>query len=171
MCAALAECPTFASVTDTACTCGYLQRAADDLTVPIVFDPLTAEFHFKYGQAAGEAASSLVIYHCPFCGGAAPRSKRRLLFAVIPPEEEERLAAVLARVRTIRSALKRLGKPQRDDPSGTRVSVEGTSGPPIVRRHRMLTYEHLSAVADVWIAERSDGTVSWQLQGKYVGSP
>ena len=167
--AALAERPTFASVTDTACTCGYLQRAADDPRLPIVFDPLTCEFHFRYSEAAGGVAATLVIYHCPFCGGAAPKSKRHLLFAVIPPDEEERLARLLVPVRTIRGALRRLGKPERDDPSGTSVTVEGASGDPIVRRHRTLVYEHLSAVADVWITERSDGAVSWQLQGKYVG--
>ncbi|MFI5381320.1 MAG: hypothetical protein ACHRHE_18640 [Tepidisphaerales bacterium] len=167
----MADRRTFASVTDTACTCGYLQRAADDPRLPIVFDPQTGEFHFTYREPGSQGPSTLVIYHCPFCGGAAPQSKRHLLFAAIPPEEEDRLSKLLASVKTIRSALKRLGKPERDDPSGTRIGQDEADGnPPVVQHHRTLIYERLSEVADVCITERADGGASWQLIGKYVAA-
>ena len=113
--------PTFASVADVQCACDYLQRSADDPNNPIVFDADTGEYHFTYREPDCHGPSTLVIYHCPFCGGAAPESKRQLLFAVIPAEEDQRLAELLGPVRTIRGALKRLGKPQRDDRFGRRV--------------------------------------------------
>jgi hypothetical protein len=158
------ERPTYASVTTTPCTCGYLQRAADDQSLPIEFDALTGEYQFN------SASSKLVIYHCPFCGGAAPKSKRHLLFAVIPSDEEQRLAQLLSHVRTIRSAIKRLGKPDRDEPDGVRTERPERDGQsPAIHHHRALYYEHLSEIADVWITERPDGTVHWSLQGKYIG--
>ena len=165
----LAKRRTHASVTDVACTCDYLQHAADDPRNPIVFDALTNEYHYTYQEPDAAGPSTLNIYHCPFCGGAAPESKRRLLFSVIPSEEEQRLARLLAPVRTARGALKRLGKPQRDDPAGIRMHTPEADGrPPGVRHHRVLVYEKLSDVADVWFTEGPDGRVSWQLMGKQI---
>ncbi len=161
----MADRRTFASVTNTPCTCNYLQHAAEDPDVPIVFDPRGGEFEFDSGSY------KITIYHCPFCGGAAPESKRHLLFAVIPSDEEQRLANLLAPVKRVRSALKRLGKPQRDNPAGALAkSFELDGDPPTIHHFRTLLYEHLSEVADVWIAERSDGSVHWWLQGKNIGS-
>ena len=151
---------TYASVTDVACRCDYLQRRAEDPDIPIAFDETTGEFQFTYGGA------TLIIYHCPFCGGAAPKSKRPLLFAVVPSEEEERLANLLTPLSTIGSALKRLGKPEHDDPHGLRTTSGGKDGRPIMQRYRTLTYERLSEVADVQIVERADRSIHWQLSGK-----
>jgi hypothetical protein len=157
---------TFASVTDTPCTCDFLQRAADDPDQAIEFDAQTGEYQFVAGS------SRLVIYHCPFCGGAAPESKRPLLFAIISPEEEQRLATLLAPIKSIRAALKRLGKPQRDDASGMRVHrPESANESSVIEHFRTLSYERLSDVADVRIAERPDGSVHWSLQGKFIGMP
>ena len=159
--------PTFASVTSTPCTCGVLEQHAAMAGSPIVFDPQTAEYHITFGQS--DAQGTLVIYHCPFCGGAAPKSKRHLLFAVIPPEEEARLATLLQPIKTIRDALTRLGEPDLDDPSGLRVAQDERDGQPPVRWHRRtLFYERLSDVADVHLTEGAGGRVDWRLIGKYV---
>jgi hypothetical protein len=161
---------TYASVTDIPCTCGYLEKAADDPASPIVFDERTSEYHFTYQESDLEGRSMLVIYHCPFCGGAAPESRRDLLFAAISAEEEQRLARLLAPIETVRQAIDTLGPPQMDDYSvvrNRRRDVPDT--PPMVQRCRELCYTILSDVADVRIAERSDGHVSWMLFGKYVG--
>jgi hypothetical protein len=69
--------PTRASVTEVACTCGYLQRCADRSELPIVYDKAMNEFHFVW--SSGNERNYLLIYHCPFCGGAAPQSNRTLL--------------------------------------------------------------------------------------------
>lgn len=157
---------TYASVTAIACERGYLQRSADDPDVPIEFDQETNEFHFSYGGA------TLIIYHCPYCGGAARKSKRSLLFAAISSEEQERLTDLLRPVRSIRSALRRLGESERDDPGGLWVMRHEKDGQaPTRQRYRTLTYERLSEVADVSIAERADGSIHWHLIGKALNHP
>ena len=72
--------PTFSSVTDTLCVCGYLERASEEPEVPIVFDAKVNEYHIAN---IGKNGGHRVIYHCPWCGGAAPRSKRASLFATV----------------------------------------------------------------------------------------
>src|SRR5205807_3785770 len=98
--------PTHASVTKEPCTCGYLVRAADDPTSPIVYDARLNEYHFEYpspcgDSECGQAKAFLMIYHCPFCGGAAPESKRRLLCAGIPPDEERKLSKFPGSITTV----------------------------------------------------------------------
>jgi hypothetical protein len=163
----MAERPTPASVTDTRCNCGYLSRAADDPSLPIVFDKLAGEFHFQYRGDDASGFSALVIYHCPYCGGAAPKSKRELLFHVIPTNEERRLTALLEGITTIRAAIRKLGEPDEDNPHGMGMqTVERGNHPPTTQWFRTLRYEQLSKVANVCITERPDGRASWQLHGK-----
>ncbi len=164
------ERPTHASVTDVACTCKYLQRAADDPSIPIVFDKRTNEYQYVYQRSGEDGPSNLIIYHCPFCGGAAPASKRHLLFHVIPLVEADRLAELLAPLRTVRDAIERLGVPDHDDPIGeVRRQDETDESPSSITPYRTLTYESLSDVAQVRITERRDGSIDWSLQGKYIG--
>lgn len=163
----MAERPTFASVTDAPCKCAYLRHAADDPRQPIVFDKLTGEYHFQYREGDADGYSTLVIYHCPFCGGTAPKSKRALLFHVIPPDEERRLTELLDGVTSIRKAIRKLGKADDDNRHGTGVKMPERAGcPPTTQWFRTLRYEKLSKVADVWITEHADGRASWKLQGK-----
>ena len=161
------ERPTFASVTDTLCRCGYLRRSADDPRSPIVFDRRAGEYQFRCRGADAEHFSMLVIYHCPFCGGAAPKSKRDSLFHAIPPEEERRLEALLDGVTTLRSAMRKLGKPDEDDPRGVSLQdPERGARPPKTQWCRTIRYVRLSKVADVSFTERSDGRAFWYLHGK-----
>lgn len=165
----MADKPTPASVTSAPCTCDYLQRVADDAENPIAFDERTSEYQFRYQEPGSEGLSDLVIYHCPFCGGAAPASKRALLFTSIPRAEAARLAEILQPIETIHDALQQFGPPDVDDCSTTlRPELDGQ--PPSVEPHRDIRYSNLSDVADIWITERADGSVRWHLQGKYVGN-
>jgi hypothetical protein len=160
--------PTHASVTEQRCACDYLQNAADDPDSPIIFDQRTGEYQFTYQEPDCEGLSSLVIYHCPFCGGVAPESKRALLFAVISRDEERRLAALLRPIETIRDALEKLGTPDFDG-FVVRRQPERDEKAPTREQHRMIRYEKMSDVADIWITEREDGRACLQLQGKYLG--
>jgi len=152
---------TFASVTETLCSCNYLQDAADNSSNPIQFEPQSSEYQFVYGNCM------LVIYHCPFCGGAAPESQRELLFAQIPEAEEERLAKLLFGIETMDDALRLLGKPDFEETSSGRLP-ERENAPPQIEHHRELRYYHLSDCAEVWLTERRDGQMFWQLQGKHL---
>jgi hypothetical protein len=160
------ERPTFASVTDASCRCGYLRRESDDPRQAIVFHRPTREYYFRYRD--GDHNGYLTIYHCPFCGGAAPKSKRASLFHVISSDEERRLTALLDGITSIRTAIRKLGKPDDDNPRGMAEQVleRGARRPPTVQWFRTLRYEKLSKIADVWITERADGRASWHLQGK-----
>lgn len=154
--------PTFASVTEVPCSCRTLERAADDPKNPIVFDAETAEYQFVFDS------EMLVIYHCPFCGGATPKSKRHSLFARIPIEEESRIAELMDGIDTIDDAVQKLGKPDFEGTLITRYLDKGNQAP-IIEHHREICYESLSDSAEIRITERSNGKISWQLQGKYLG--
>ena len=71
--------PTHDSVTEIPCACGTLQRLAEDSEVPVEFDQRLNEFHFTFRGGDGSPAF-LMIYHCPFCGGALPESKHDSLY-------------------------------------------------------------------------------------------
>lgn len=165
---------TSASVTNTPCACGYLQEAADDPINPIEFDQRTNEFQFRYWEdqcgPEGGCRATLLIYHCPFCGGAAPKSKRDLLFAKIPRAEEARLAELFAPIRTLADAIERFGTPDFDGHSVTRTR-EREDEPPKTVYQRDIRYEGLSDVADVCITEGTDGKAYWSLQGKCLPKP
>ena len=81
---------THSSVTKKLCCCGYLERAGLDPESPIDFDTRTNEYQFKYMVAGGKGEGSLIIYHCPFCGGAAPESLRDALFETVTVSERQR---------------------------------------------------------------------------------
>jgi hypothetical protein len=161
--------PTSSSVTEAPCTCNYLQSAVDDPDNPIAFDDSTGEFQFRYshGKRADSDPGMLILFHCPFCGGAAPKSKRDLLFARIENGEVDRLAELLAPIQTLADVLKVLGTPD-TDAFGTSRTDESGNRPSTVERHRHLVYGRLSDTADVWFQVMRDKTVHWQLHGKQL---
>jgi hypothetical protein len=168
----VAQRPTSASVTDVICSCGYLARAADDPDVPIEFDERTGEYQFTYWEpgecdAEGCSPAMLVIYHCPFCGGAAPASKRALLFHAIPRAEQQRLFSILTPLKTIEAAIAALGTPDWDDEIGGVSRTSPDDGrPSVITCSRRRCYKKLSEIADVWLDECRDGMAYWSLQGK-----
>lgn len=169
--------PTFASVTDEPCGCGYLHRQADDPRSAIRFDRQLNEYNYIYPCAPGDgdcegATSMLRIYHCPFCGGAAPESKRDLLFAVITTEEEQRLTELLRGINSLDDAVSVLGPPDRDEPHAvTQRMPEKNGKPPAIENFRLLVYSQLSGTAEVWITDYRERGLSIRLQGKYTGLP
>ncbi len=153
--------PTYASVTGERCTCDYLQNAASDPDNPIRFEARTAEYQFTFGKAM------LVIYHCPFCGGAAPESQRSALFMPIPGEEKERLFDLLKPIKSLKEAVGRLGAPDFEGFSELQTPTKDAQASHIERR-RMYHYHNLSKIVDVWITERPDLSVDFQLHGKPI---
>ena len=153
---------TFASVTTVSCTCRYLQDQADEPNSPICFDSETNEYHFAWNDRG------LVIYHCPFCGGVTPESKRDKLFADVSDAEQLRLGQLLDRIDSIDGAIIAFGKPDYDGFVNSQHRDEDGESPKLTRQ-RCLRYERLSETAYVLITEIAGGKVRWQLQGKYVG--
>jgi hypothetical protein len=108
--------PHTMSVTSVPCKCGYLERGAKEPDWPIVFDPGTKAFQFKFPTEHGDG--SLEIYHCPFCGGAAPKSITDTLFATVSTEETIRLKSILADIKTLDDAIEKFGQADQDLPHG-----------------------------------------------------
>ncbi len=163
---------TFASVTDLACRCGYLEDAALDPDSPIVFDKTTGEFSFAYTPKTGQGKGSLTIYHCPFCGGTTPESVRGKQFAVISETEHQRLKELTKGVKTIDDALAILGLPDEDIPDGvTKKTRESGDQPPSLQPYRILKYNNLSDVAIVNLMNFHKDQVYFIYTGKYIGPP
>ena len=161
---------TFASVTEIACSCGYLENAANDPDSPITFDPVTNEFHLEC-QGAGKKGA-LILYHCPFCGGACPKSLRDELFARIPRNEEKRLLDLFAEVGTIEDAIKKFGTPETDLSHGVgHRTPETEDRPPVQEWFRNVVFTNLSQVADIHVTDYHKDRVHVRLQGKYLGKP
>ncbi|MHB2020891.1 MAG: hypothetical protein ACYCW6_28475 [Candidatus Xenobia bacterium] len=164
--------PTNLSVTGKPCICGYLERAADNDEIPIVFDARLNEYNYEYSIAAGDCThkGSLRIYHCPFCGGAAPQSKRALMFTVVQPAEKRRLNKLLEKVHTIQDAIQLLGPPDDDNWSGETVDRSEKDGKaPTSESFRALRYYRLSETATVCITDHNRDRVHVTFQGKYMG--
>ena len=157
---------TFASVTEVECGCHYLSDLTLEPGHPVKFDQRLREFSIEYKDSMGQLGS-LLLYHCPFCGGALPESRRSELFAKISEQEERRLQAMLAPVRTVEDAFRVLGPPDSDMPNGVGVHKPGC--PP--QWFRTLIYSGLSSTADVTLALKENNELQMSLQGKYVGLP
>jgi hypothetical protein len=162
--------PTSASVTETLCTCKYLERASEEPEVPIVFDDEMNEYHLTN---VGKNRGYSMIYHCPWCGGAAPRSKRATFFATITQKEEERLRRLTSRLATVDAVTRKLGKPDFDMAEGTIIKTpDSKDKPPTIKSYRTLRYAGLSKTANVDFTDYGpDGGLKVSFQGKYLGHP
>ena len=95
------------SVTQTRCSCGFLERTARERLFPIKFDPKLNEYSFEDATTG----SSMMIYHCPWCGGVASESKRGDLFRHVPIKEWGRLNSLTNQLRSLAEIESALGKP------------------------------------------------------------
>src|SRR5947209_1768445 len=97
------------------CDCGWLEQAADDPSFPVAFDTRLNEYQFV---RSGETEGRGPIYHCPFCGGSAPKSKRESLFAHLSTEELLRLSELTKDLSTVSDAIAKFGPPDEYIPNG-----------------------------------------------------
>ena len=158
------------SVTTELCKCEFLERCAKDPEKPINFNPKVNEFHFEYKTDRG-SVSHLIIYHCPFCGGAAPESIRESLFEVVPLTEMKRLQKLTATIHSIEDALSKLGLPDEDSQSNVAgITPERDRKPQKIQNFRRIVYRNLSDVAEIHITDFLRDRVSIFFQGKPIGS-
>ena len=161
---------TWASVTDAPCTCKSLEDDAADPNTPIRYDPELNEYNIVLSWSP-DGYGSMRIYHCPFCGGLAPESRRDKLFAVVPDSEHERLRALTAGIGSVEDAVRILGTPSTEEP------VTMPSGYVLPRRRedkfsfpvRALTFTGLSDVAEIQVLLHDDKSVQVTIGPKYIG--
>ena len=154
------------------CTCRWLERAAAEPHVPIVYDERLNEFQLTHIYDDGRIGSSR-IRHCPWCGRAAPESKRGAFFAEITSAEDDRLRKELSGLKTVDDVIAKLGPPDEDHPEGYGSGSAGTeTDPPTRTRYRLLRYTGLSETANVTFIDFGPGVgVRISLEGKYLGKP
>jgi hypothetical protein len=155
------------SVTGEPCTCRFLEGISGEKDSPIVFDAELQEYQLRW---PGSEKGSGPIYHCPFCGGKAPRSKRASLFAQVSMGEVMRLRDLTRGLATVPEAIAALGQPQEDIPDGMVIQTpESADEPSKASSYRMLKWAHLSEVADVHLIDYGPHGVKFTFNGKYLG--
>jgi hypothetical protein len=157
--------PTFASVTTKPCSCNWPRDVSAEPGTSVVFDKETNEYRFLT-----QKGSQLSIYHCPFCGGAMPRSRSPELFAYVTEAEVERLEKLTRPLGSVEEAVRVLGPPERDTPKGLRVRTPAKGRrPPHVASYRVLTFTHLSDTAEVELTDYSPQGIRFSFHGKVLG--
>ncbi|MDA1166376.1 MAG: hypothetical protein O3B13_25045 [Planctomycetota bacterium] len=133
--------PNSQSVTTTVCTCGYLERSANDPDSPFVFDEAVNQYHFTFPfRDRGDA--QLMIYHCPWCGGVASDSHRGSLFHDLDPKSCDEIIEKTASCQTLDDVIAILGTPNDDEYTGIKHN-EKDGRSPRVDRVRRITFHNL----------------------------
>jgi hypothetical protein len=153
-----------------ACKCGFLERQANHPDSPIRFDSKLNEYHFIHRTSTSEEAM-MMIYHCPFCGGRTPKSRRDDLFRRITLAEQHRLSELTRTLRTIQEVTAAFGDPDISEPSGMVVTTPARDGrPESTQSYPVMTYTRLSEVADVRVTILPTDRVAISFQGKGLTS-
>jgi hypothetical protein len=165
--------PTALSVTDAPCQCGSLERDARDPGFPVRYDAEWNDYYLDLTLSKGTKLS-LIIYHCPMCGGVASETKRDGAFAALTKAERLRVHGLIRGVKTVEHIIRAFGPPDRDSnelPDDLPVSMRTIPGTDSqqVGPLRQLTYEHLSDTAEVQFTIYSNGKVDRLITPKYIG--
>lgn len=158
--------PHSQSVTSKACGCGYLEAKAAEPTSMILYDVRMGEYQFKGADGRGSGP----IYHCPFCGGATPKSKRASFFSRVTWAEAARLQRMTRGIRTVEEAIERFGKPKHDYPEGMTIQTPASdTEPPRTTSYRVVRFDGLSETADVDLIDYGVEGIKFTFVGKYLG--
>jgi hypothetical protein len=133
--------PNSQSVTTTPCTCGYLERQANNPDSPFVFDDAVNEYHFIFKFRDRDV--QLMIYHCPWCGGVASDSHRGSLFHDLDSDSCNEICEKTASCKTLDDVIAILGAPDDDEFTSIRHNERGGT-PPRVDRVRRITFHYLN---------------------------
>jgi hypothetical protein len=122
-----------------------MARAARSAMFPIKFDERLNEYSFE--DEARHA--SLMIYHCPMCGGVASASRRSVLFRRVGIKEFVRLDKLTNQLRTIADIEGALGNPDeivthKKMPAEVKMLKKMVTSPV-----RQWIFKRLSSTADV----------------------
>lgn len=138
------------------CDCGWLERAANDPSIPIGFDPKVNEYYVETSGGLGQA----IIKFCPWCGGDAPVSHRANLFAVITAEETLRIRELTEKLRTRTDVTAAWGAPDEEVHSGYVETEPAKDGAPArTITFDVMRYNNISPTAIVDVILRASDRV------------
>jgi hypothetical protein len=161
----------FPSVTRIRCTCGFLKRDARDLSLPLRFDPILNEYSFQFDLPSG-TRMTLILSHCPRCGGVASASDRDKFFALVSAAESSRLKAITDKLTNVQKIERTLGASDEDRaymPIPEFAEMQPRSGRREMKKIRVMYYTRLSETADVHFKVYSNGEVERLILPKYLG--
>ena len=127
------------------CKCGLLARMAEDPRDPVEFDPQLNEYHMMRKGGSGYT----LIHFCPCCGGRAPKSQRSSLFHRLTNAERHRLTELTGNLRTVQDVVAALGEPDVKGLSLAVTALEKGAMPETTQTYPVMTYTHLSDIANV----------------------
>ncbi|QND60560.1 hypothetical protein [Mesorhizobium huakuii] len=145
------------------CECGTLEALSKEPSIPIVFDAELNEYHI-----VGTAQQQVLIYHCIFCGGQTPASRRDELFMHVTREEFERLRKTTSGLNTLEDVVGTLGPPDFDHPAGFSSTEPVGLGPRRTTDFRQMTFSSLSDTANVHVAIGLNDKVQFSFTPKPV---
>ncbi len=158
---------TRSSVTTAACKCSWLERAAAEPENPVFFDSKMGEYQLRHSDGGYSA-----LQHCPWCGGAAPKSKRSSFFASVPSSEWSRLASLTAGVKTVEEAVQKFGPPESGDSQGLTIYPSSHEREPQrAESYRTVTFSNMSKVANVVLHDYGPKGIGFSFTAKYLGTP
>jgi hypothetical protein len=145
------------------CDCRALDMLVKEQGSPVVFDPKLNEYriHIRDGY-------EFSMYHCFFCAGRLPKSRRDELFLHVTNDEIIRLKTILKDIKTLPDLLAAFGPPDRDDPMGSSESKRADDGGDRTTCHRTLTYCRLSPTAEVHATLHLDDRVLFSFWPKRI---
>jgi len=142
-----------------------LENASKEPDHAIQWDEKMNEYYIAYGKSG-----RMMVYYCPFCGGATPKSRRSSMFAHVTDQEEHRITSLFRGIRTVGDVTARFGPPDEEREFAEcmrRPEREGNPGNGEV--FRGLVYKNLSPVADIVFNIGDSDTVRGTWVQKYVG--
>jgi hypothetical protein len=158
----------FWSKTEMPCDCDWLSRAVDEPAVPIEFDVRMNEYHVIMTYSDG-SHGHMIVRHCPWCGGTAPKSQRGSFFAHLHDEERQRLNSLMKGIKTVDDVLLKFGEPDEDHAQGVGTLTPGNdTTPDHYEPQRLLRYTGLSEIASVDIIVYPTGNIGFSYNGKYL---
>ena len=134
-------------------------------TSPIKFEAQNREYRLYY-DLQHPSAGYQVMHYCLFCGGRLTRSAPSE-FWTISQDEEARLIQVTSSLKTVADVQATLGPPD-EEATGAMRSAIRERVPQETELLRVLTYKRLSAIANVMVFERKDGSVGFTFLRKAV---
>jgi hypothetical protein len=111
----------------------------------------------------------MMIYHCPFCGGRAPKSRRGELFHRLTERERQRLFQLTKGLRTVQDVITAFGEPDIRQPVGiVIVTPERDGKPETTVGFPVMIYTKLSETANVRVTIHPADRVGIGFDGKAV---
>ncbi len=158
---------THSSVTKASCTCGTLERLAEDPDHPFSFDGSNYVLQYYTSLGDGTGPWSMMLYHCPFCGGVPPTAQAPRPFRFVHTREYMRLLEIAQNLRSMQQVVETLGQPDGTvAPPGIDSDAYCVGGPSSTPRSRCFKYSRLSEMADVFFVEYGVPDLRFVIRGK-----